>query len=76
VGFRGIQGVPLFCISITFEVGVAGLIIIGYRRERGFMGEFKERGATMEAGEVVDFRLSGLSWVVIRLRQGRRRWTG
>jgi len=40
---------------------VASLVIIGYRGERGLMGEFKGGGAATGAGEVVDF---GLGWLV------------
>jgi len=39
---------------------VASLIIIGYRRKRGLMREFKGGGAVTGAGEVVDF---GFSWL-------------
>jgi len=64
----------LFCVSITLEVGVASLIIVGHRGEGGFMGEFKGGGVATGVGEAVDLRLSWLSWVVIGFRRGGGRW--
>jgi len=53
---------------------VASLIIIGHRGERGLMREFKGGGAAIGVGEVVDFGLSWLVWVVIRFWRGGGRW--
>jgi hypothetical protein len=55
------QGVPSFCVGITLKVGVASLIIVGYRREGGFVREFKGGGAASGAREAVDF---GFGWFV------------
>jgi hypothetical protein len=52
---------------------VAGLVIIGHRRERGLMGEFKGGGAAMGAGEAVDFGFGWLAWIVIWFGRGRGR---
>jgi hypothetical protein len=53
---------------------VASLVIVGYGRKRGFMGEFKGGGAAAGMGEVVDFRLSWFAWVVIGFGRGRGEW--
>ena len=64
----------MVCVSITLKVGVAGLVIIEHRGERGLMEEFKGGGAATGMGEAVDFRFGWFAWVVIGFRGGRGGW--
>ena len=54
----------------------ASFIVVGHRREGGFIGEFKRGGAMVGVREVVNFSFGGFAWVVIWLGRGRERWGG